>query len=77
MMAANRSLSLSLLRASCPSPFSPLEKNQQLADNLEWLDGYTKRFGIVWVDYKGGSLKREPKDSAAFLSKHFFKVGRA
>jgi beta-glucosidase/6-phospho-beta-glucosidase/beta-galactosidase len=43
-------------------------------DNFEWRDGYSRRFGVVWVDYKGGSLRREPKESASFLSKHFFRV---
>ena len=36
-----------------------------LLDNFEWAKGYTKRFGIVHVDY--ATLKRTPKDSAYFL----------
>lgn len=33
-----------------------------LLDNFEWSFGYTKRFGIVYVDYE--TQKRYPKDSA-------------
>jgi beta-glucosidase len=33
-----------------------------LLDNFEWAHGYTKRFGLYWVDYE--SQKRIPKDSA-------------
>jgi beta-glucosidase len=35
-----------------------------LFDNFEWSHGYSKRFGIVRVDYE--SLTRTPKDSAWF-----------
>ncbi len=33
-----------------------------LLDNFEWAHGFTKRFGLVWVDYE--SLERIPKNSA-------------
>lgn len=37
-----------------------------LLDNFEWADGYSQRFGIVYVDYK--SQERILKSSAHFLS---------
>ncbi|KWZ72865.1 MAG: family 1 glycosylhydrolase [Winkia neuii] len=38
-----------------------------LLDNFEWARGYTKRFGIVRVDY--GTMQRVPKASAHWLAK--------
>jgi len=35
-----------------------------LMDNFEWCWGYTKRFGIVYVNYT--TLERTPKLSAKF-----------
>ncbi|KAH7542140.1 hypothetical protein FEM48_Zijuj02G0041700 [Ziziphus jujuba var. spinosa] len=43
-----------------------------LLDNFEWAEGYTKRFGLVYVDYKNG-LTRLPKSSAYWFLR-FFKV---
>ena len=37
-----------------------------IMDNLEWVYGYTKRFGIIWVDYR--TLERIPKDSAYYYA---------
>ena len=37
-----------------------------LLDNLEWSLGYTKRFGIVHVDF--ATLKRTLKESAKFYA---------
>lgn len=33
-----------------------------LMDNFEWSYGYTKRFGIIHINYE--TLERTPKDSA-------------
>jgi beta-glucosidase len=38
-----------------------------LFDNLEWSLGFTKRFGIVHVDFT--TLDRTPKDSARYYAK--------
>jgi len=43
-----------------------------LMDNFEWAEGYTTRFGVTYVDYKGGQ-KRYPKKSAREISKIFDK----
>jgi len=37
-----------------------------LLDNFEWSEGYRKRFGLVYVDYR--TLERVPKDSAAWYA---------
>lgn len=34
-------------------------------DNFEWAFGYSRRFGIVYVDY--ATQRRIPKDSARFM----------
>lgn len=38
-----------------------------LLDNLEWVSGYNRRFGIIWVDYATG--ERIPKDSFYWYKK--------
>ena len=43
-------------------------------DNFEWADGYTVRFGIIYVDFKNG-LKRHPKKSADWF-KNFLKKSK-
>ena len=40
-------------------------------DNFEWLCGYSKRFGLVYVDYE--SLQRIPKDSYFWLKDYLLK----
>ncbi|NLV74662.1 MAG: beta-glucosidase [Chloroflexi bacterium] len=40
-----------------------------LLDNFEWSFGYSRRFGITYVDY--ATQERIPKDSAKFLSEVF------
>jgi beta-glucosidase len=45
-----------------------------LLDNLEWSLGYSKRFGIVHVDY--GTQERTPKDSARWYSDVIASHGR-
>ncbi|XP_045820541.1 non-cyanogenic beta-glucosidase-like [Trifolium pratense] len=43
-----------------------------LLDSFEWVDGFTSRFGLIFVDYKNG-LKRHPKLSAQWL-KNFLHI---
>jgi len=38
-----------------------------LLDNFEWAEGYSRRFGVVYVDYK--TLNRIPKESYYWLAK--------
>lgn len=44
-----------------------------LLDNFEWHNGYTKRFGLIYVDFKNG-LTRHLKSSAYWFSR-FLKAG--
>ena len=37
-------------------------------DNFEWREGFSKRFGVVYVDFSDSSLKRIAKDSALFMN---------
>lgn len=46
-----------------------------LLDNLEWSLGFTKRFGIIHVDFQ--SQQRTPKDSARFYQRVIATNGRA
>ena len=46
-----------------------------LLDNFEWTLGYSKRFGIVHVDF--GSQRRTPKASADFFSRVIDSNGRS
>eukprot|EP00879_Flechtneria_rotunda_P021317 GHRR01022467.1.p1 GENE.GHRR01022467.1~~GHRR01022467.1.p1 ORF type:complete len:230 (+),score=49.32 GHRR01022467.1:545-1234(+) len=58
-----------------------------LLDGFEWTDGHKRKFGLVHVQYTlskgtsadiakaGGELQRTPKQSALWLSEHFFKPG--
>lgn len=39
-----------------------------LLDNFEWMDGFSVRFGMNYVDYKDG-LKRHPKKSALWFQR--------
>jgi beta-glucosidase len=38
-----------------------------LLDNFEWAEGYSQRFGLIWVDYQ--TQARIPKDSAWWYKK--------
>jgi len=43
-----------------------------LFDNFEWMDGYTVRFGINYIDYRDG-LKRYPKRSSKWFQNFLHK----
>jgi beta-glucosidase len=39
-----------------------------MLDNFEWAMGYTRRFGLIYVDYNNGQ-QRLLKDSAKWFSR--------
>ncbi|KAK4487740.1 hypothetical protein RD792_005598 [Penstemon davidsonii] len=43
------------------------------ADNFEWVEGYTSRFGIFYIDFKDGRYTRVPKTSAIWWKNFFTK----
>lgn len=45
-------------------------------DNFEWLQGYSERFGITYVDFNSPGRERTVKQSGHFLSEHFFKANK-
>ena len=45
-------------------------------DNFEWQLGYTKKFGLVKVDFVGGTLKRTPKASAYWYNQTIADQGK-
>jgi beta-glucosidase len=46
-----------------------------LLDNYEWADGYSKRFGITYVDFE--TQKRTPKLSSAYYKEIIRRNGLA
>ena len=47
-----------------------------LMDNFEWQFGYTKKFGLVKVDFADGSLRRTPKGSAYWYNRTIAAQGK-
>ena len=39
-----------------------------LMDNFEWAQGFSQRFGLIWVDFE--TLERIPKDSYYWYKKY-------
>lgn len=46
------------------------ERSLTAISNFEWAEGYETRFGVTYVDYKGGQ-KRLPKKSAKVIGQVF------
>ena len=42
-----------------------------LMDNFEWAEGFSQRFGLVWVDFK--TLERIPKESFTWYKNYILK----
>ena len=37
-------------------------------DNLEWMHGYSEKFGLIQVDFEDPNRTRTPKASAAYFT---------
>ena len=46
-----------------------------LMDNFEWEEGYSARFGLIYIDFKSGKYTRYPKSSAIWY-KHFLRYSK-